>query len=231
MKSELIVALDVNSTAQAITAIEALPSQIQWYKIGLELYCSEGPAVLEAALSRGKKVFLDLKLHDIPRTVERAVKAVAGLGADMLTIHASGGRAMIQAAVEAAGASNRAPRIVAVTALTSLDAKDLQDLGIQRSTADQVVALADLAIAAGAHGLVSSAQEVGNLRKRLGPAPILITPGIRLPTDEVGDQKRVATPSGAVRDGASHLVVGRPILEAANPAEAAMKILEDMKKA
>ncbi|HBA83834.1 MAG TPA: orotidine-5'-phosphate decarboxylase [Verrucomicrobia bacterium] len=231
MKSELIVALDVQSTPQAIAVMETLPSQILWYKIGLELYCSEGPAILNEALSRGKKIFLDLKLHDIPRTVERAVKAVASLGADMLTIHSSGGREMIRAAVEAAGASPKAPRIVAVTALTSLDTKDLQDLGIQRSTADQVAALAELALSSGAHGLVSSAQEVGALRKRFGAQPILITPGIRLPTDQVGDQKRVATPAGAVRDGASFLVVGRPILDAAEPTEAARRILADMEPA
>jgi orotidine-5'-phosphate decarboxylase len=229
MKAELIVALDVASTPEAIAAVDSLPKEVGWYKIGLELFSAEGPAVVQAVKSRGKSVFLDLKLHDIPRTVERAVRAAAHHGADMLTVHASGGRAMLKAAAEAARTCGRtAPKIIAVTALTSLDQQDLRDLGVGRGLPEHVTALAELALQSGIAGLVCSPQEVENLRSRFGPQPLLVTPGIRPAGGEAGDQKRIATPAAAVRAGANFLVVGRPVLEAPDPAAAARAVLREM---
>jgi len=229
MKSELIVALDVSSSEEALNMIQQLPEAVSFFKIGLELFCAEGPRVLEAVRSQNKRIFLDLKLHDIPRTVERAVLSAAAYGVNLLTVHASGGRAMLKAAAEAAQSmGNNRPKIIAVTALTSLDEKDLQDMGITRTTGEQVSALAKLALDAGVDGLVCSPIEVGSLRKKFGPSPVLVTPGIRPAGEDVGDQKRVATPGGAVKDGASYLVVGRPIVQADDPAKAAERILTEM---
>ena len=225
----MIVALDVSKTTEALAVVSALPAEVAWYKIGLELFCAEGPAVIQSVRSHKKSIFLDLKLHDIPRTVERAVKAAAQHGVEMLTIHSCGGRAMLRAAVDAARSCGaKPPKLIAVTALTSLDQKDLNDLGMSRTPAQQVLALADLALSCGVDGLVSSPQEIEVLRGRFGPHPILVTPGIRLPGEDAGDQKRVSTPAAAVKAGASFLVVGRPILEAANPAAAAKAILKDL---
>jgi len=229
MDPELIIALDVPQSDQIIPILDALPPEISWYKVGLELFAAEGPRALEPLRERGKNVFLDLKLHDIPRTVAHAVSSAATCGAQLLTIHACGGRAMMAAAAEAASASNI--KLVAVTTLTSLSQDDFNDLGIERSVADQALALGDLAIAAGVHGLVTSVHEAAALRERLGPAPLLVTPGIRPSGGDVGDQKRVATPAAAVAAGSSYLVVGRPILEAKNPAAAASAILEEMRGA
>lgn len=229
MKAELIVALDVAGTREALAVVDRLPKEIGWYKIGLELYSAEGPSVVQAVKSRGKNIFLDLKLHDIPRTVERAVRAAARHGADMLTAHASGGRAMLKAAAEAARSCGRVPpRIIAVTALTSLDQQDLRDLGIGRGLPEHVSSLAELALQSGVAGLVCSPQEVVSLRSRFGPQPVLVTPGIRPAGGEAGDQKRVATPAAAVKAGANFLVVGRPILEAPDPAAAARAVLREM---
>ena len=231
MKAQLIVALDVPDGAAAIAAVEKLPAEVQFVKVGLELFIAEGPDVLKPLAARGKKIFLDLKLHDIPRTVERAVQSAAKHNVFMLTLHAAGGRAMLRAAADAAREfGSAAPKLVAVTVLTSLDQSDLNDLGVQRAPAQQVLALGELAIGSGLDGLVCSAQEVGALRQKLGPQPLLVTPGIRLSSDAMGDQKRVATPASAVKDGASFLVVGRPILEATDPAAAARAVLAAMRK-
>ena len=229
MKAQLIVALDVPGKAEAVAVLDRLPAAVSIFKVGLELFCAAGPGVLDPFHARQKKIFLDLKLHDIPRTVERAVQAAARHGVFMLTVHASGGAAMLRAAAEAARALGaQAPKIVAVTVLTSLNQQDLIDVGVQRTPGDQVLALARLALAAGVDGLVCSAQEVAALRQTLGPQPLLVTPGIRLPTDDIGDQKRVATPAAACRAGANYLVVGRPILESDDPAAAARRILQDI---
>jgi orotidine-5'-phosphate decarboxylase len=229
MNTDLIVALDVPDSAAAVNAVESLPGQIRYYKIGLELFCAEGPRVVEQVRNRGKQIFLDLKLHDIPRTVERAVRSLSELGVSMFTVHASGGRAMLKAAVEAARISGGTqPKVIAVTALTSLDAGDLADIGVNRSPSQQVRELARFAIECGVDGLVSSPQEVEDIRKLLGPKPILITPGIRPSGGEVGDQKRVATPAAAAKAGSSFLVVGRPILDAPDPASAAAAVLKEI---
>jgi len=228
--AELIVALDVATAAEAEAVVLRLGDAVSFYKIGLELFSAEGPALVRAVTARGKRVFLDLKLHDIPRTVERAVLSGAELGVSLMTIHASGGRAMIRAAVAAARARGAdAPRILAVTTLTSLDQSDLADLGVQRPLAEHVAALGALAVReAGADGIVCSPREVAAMRQALGPAALLVTPGVRPAGAAVGDQKRVATPAAAVRDGSTHLVVGRPILEAPDPCAAARAILAEI---
>lgn len=230
MKPALIVALDVPTIKEMEEALDRLPDTIEWYKVGLELFCAEGPAILEPLKRRNKKIFLDLKLHDIPRTVANAVKTAASHGVNLMTVHAIGGRAMLEAAAEAARECTNPPKLVAVTTLTSLSQEDFVDLGISRSVSDQALALGGLAISSGIDGLVTSAHEAGALRKKF-PQALLVTPGIRLPGGEVGDQKRVATPAFAVQQGASHLVVGRPILQAENPSAVAAAVFADIKSA
>jgi orotidine-5'-phosphate decarboxylase len=230
MNPELIVALDVPSKEQIPAIVEQLPAEILYYKVGLELFVSEGPAALEYLLTNDKKVFLDLKLHDIPRTVANAVTTAAKHGVDMLTVHGIGGRAMLTAAAEAAAAQgDKAPRLLAITTLTSLDEKDFKELGINRDISEQAVILGGIALKSGIDGLVTSAHELESLRETFGDDPLLVTPGIRPADGEKADQKRIATPEAAVRAGASFLVVGRPILQANNPGQAAQTILDQMK--
>jgi orotidine-5'-phosphate decarboxylase len=229
MNPELIVALDVPSKDQIPAIVEQLPAEILYYKVGLELFVSEGPAALEYLLTNNKKVFLDLKLHDIPRTVANAVTTAAKHGVDMLTVHGIGGRAMLTAAAEAAAAQgDKAPRLLAITTLTSLDEKDFKELGINRDISEQAVILGGIALKSGIDGLVTSAHELESLRETFGDDPLLVTPGIRPADGEKADQKRIATPEAAVRAGASFLVVGRPILQANNPGQAAQTILDQM---
>lgn len=228
-KVELVVALDVPAVDKVGAVCDGLPGEVLWYKVGFELFAAAGPRAIEPLRERNKQVFLDLKLHDIPRTVERAVRAAAAHGVGLLTVHAAGGRAMIEAAVAAARqAGGDRPHIVAVTVLTSLDAVELERIGWPGDPADAVRRLAELAIGAGADGLVCSPREAAGLRARFGTDVLLITPGIRLPEGEAGDQKRIGTPADAVRAGATHLVVGRPILDAPDPAAAARAVLADM---
>lgn len=231
--AELIVALDVQTREDAVAKVKAIGDPVGFYKIGLELFTAEGPDVVRAVKDLGKKVFLDLKFHDIPRTVERAVRSGGRLGVDLMTIHAVGGKAMIRAAADAAAAFGaQGPKILAVTVLTSLDQADLADVGIAgRTPAEQVAAMARFATAQGAHGLVCSPKEVGALSRALPAGTLFVTPGVRPAGAAVGDQKRVATPADAVRDGATHLVVGRPILAAEDPVAAARAILAEMEGA
>ena len=228
--AELIVALDVDSRREAVEKVEAIGDSVGFYKIGLELFTAEGPDVVKAVKDLGKKVFIDLKFHDIPRTVERAVRSGGKLGVDLMTIHSVGASAMIRAAADAAAEFGEGgPRILAVTVLTSLDKADLADVGIAgRTPAEQVSAMAGFAVANGAHGLVCSPMEVGALSRALPAGTLFVTPGVRPAGAAVGDQKRVATPADAVRDGATHLVVGRPILAADDPAAAARAIRAEM---
>lgn len=228
--AELIVALDVQTRGEAEAKVREIGDAVGFYKIGLELFVAEGPDVVKAVKGLGKKVFLDLKFHDIPRTVERAVRSGGRLGVDLMTVHASGGRAMVRAAADAAAEFGAAgPRILAVTVLTSLDQSDLTDIGVlSRTPADQVAAMGMLAVENGAHGLVCSPLEVGSLSRLFKPGVLFVTPGVRPAGAAVGDQKRVATPAEAVRGGATHLVVGRPILAAADPAAAARAVLSEI---
>lgn len=232
MPPELIVALDMPSSQALSALLQCLPREILWFKVGLELFAAEGPRALAPLRAQGKKIFLDLKLHDIPRTVERAVAAAARHGIGMLTLHAAGGRSMLKAAAQAAQAIGaRAPKLIAVTTLTSLSQADLAEIGINRAMKDQALCLSELALAAGLDGLVASAQEVEDLRRHFGQGPLLVTPGIRPADGALGDQKRVATPTLAVRAGSNFLVVGRPILEAADPRTAALAILNEIRDA
>ena len=228
--AELIVALDVQSRAEAVEKVKAIGDAVGFYKIGLELFTAEGPDVVKAVKDLGKRVFLDLKFHDIPRTVERAVRSGGKLGVDLMTIHSVGGKAMIKAAADAAAEFGLAgPKILAVTVLTSLDQTDLADVGIVgRTPAEQVMSMAKFATGNGAHGLVCSPKEVGALSKALKAGTLFITPGVRPAGAATQDQKRVATPAEAVRDGATHLVVGRPILAAEDPVAAAKAIRSEM---
>lgn len=227
--AELIVALDVNNRQEAEEKVKLIGDAVNFYKIGLELFSAEGPDVVKTVTGLGKKVFLDLKLHDIPRTVERAVKSAANLGVDLMTIHSVGGKAMISAAANAAAEFGaNAPKILAVTVLTSLDQSDLNDIGVERTPAEQVAQMGKLALSSGANGIVCSPKEVKAMREILGPAALLVTPGVRPQGSDVGDQKRIATPGDAVRDGSTHLVVGRPILQAADPVAAAIAIRAEM---
>ena len=228
--AELIVALDVQTREEAVAQVKRIGDPVGFYKIGLELFTAEGPDVVKAVKDLGKKLFLDLKFHDIPRTVERAVRSGGKLGVDLMTIHSVGGRAMIRAAADAAAEFGEVrPRILAVTVLTSLDQTDLADVGIVgRTPAEQVAAMACFATENGADGLVSSPMEVGALSSSLKSGTLFVTPGVRPAGSAVGDQKRVSTPADAVRDGATHLVVGRPILAAPDPTAAARTILAEM---
>ena len=194
---------------EALTLVERLEGVCRWFKVGMELYYAAGNGLIETLREQGYKVFLDLKLHDIPNTVAGAVRSVGGMGASLLTVHAGGGRAMLEAAAEAARAPG-APRLLAVTVLTSMDAGVLAGVGVTASPAEQVMRLARLARAAGIDGMVCSAEEVGTLRSVLGDEVLLVTPGIRSADDAVDDQRRVVTPSVAIEAGSSMLVVGRP---------------------
>lgn len=229
MQAELIVALDLPSADSVPKLVAALPPAVRYFKVGLELFTAEGPAILTRLRDLGKHVFLDLKLHDIPRTVARAVHAAAAHDAALLTVHAGGGRDMLSAAAEAAReCKDRAPKLIAVTTLTSLNEDDLRSVGVNRSLADHTMALGTLAISAGIDGLVCSPLEAGAFRAALGTSPLLVTPGIRPSGADAGDQKRIATPAMAVQAGANFLVVGRPVVAAPDPAAAAAEILSQM---
>jgi orotidine-5'-phosphate decarboxylase len=208
--------------------VDRLDDTCSWFKVGLELFVAAGPAVLEPILRRGYSVFLDLKLHDIPNTVAGAVRSAASLGARMLTVHAGGGPAMLAAAQDAVSAFSNGPQLLAVTVLTSMDEMQLKAVGVAHSPAGQVEFLARMGMDCGIRGFVCSPQEVGALRSMTGPEGTLVIPGIRPAGGAVGDQKRIATPADALRNGASYLVVGRPITQAADPAKAAEAILAEM---
>lgn len=227
-RQHLIVALDVQDSDSAIHLIDRLEGTCHWFKVGLELFVTAGPAVIELILARGHSVFLDLKLHDIPNTVSRAVRSAASLGVHMLTVHASGGPAMLTAAREALAGMPDPPQLLAVTVLTSMDAHQLNATGIESCPAEQVATLARMGLDAGMRGFVCSPQEVAMMRNLTGPEAVLVIPGIRPAGAAAGDQKRIASPSDALRQGASYLVVGRPITQAPEPAEAATAILNEM---
>jgi orotidine-5'-phosphate decarboxylase len=228
MRQRLIVALDFPSAAESLGFLERLEGRAAWVKVGLELYLAEGPRIVETLTGRGLKVFLDLKLHDIPNTVAGAVRSVSSMGAALLTVHAGGGPAMLEAAAAAAGVTPGAPRLLAVTVLTSMDEAQLAAIGVTSSAAGQVLRLADLSLSAGISGLVCSAQEASVLRERHGAGLMLVVPGIRPAGAAMGDQSRIATPGAAFAAGASMLVVGRPITQASDPAAAFEAILEEM---
>jgi len=226
-RQHLIVALDVSTAAAARKIVAAVGDSAFTYKVGMQLYTAEGPQVVRDLVASGRRVFLDLKYHDIPTTVGAAVKEAAALGVSMLTVHASGGGSMLRAATEAA-AVNPALTVLAVTVLTSMDHNDLDKVGIHGTVVDQVLRLAALALTNGCQGVVASAREASALRHELGDEFAIVTPGVRLAGASHGDQVRVVTPEEAFSAGATHIVVGRPITGAADPAAEARAILGQM---
>lgn len=227
-RERLIVALDVSTAAQARKIVHAVGGLVSTFKVGKQLFTAEGPQLVRELVGAGHKVFLDLKFHDIPNTVAAAVKSAMALNVSMLTVHASGGAKMLRAAAEAAGSAKHPPLLLAVTVLTSLGDQDLQEIGVSGRAADQVLRLAALARDNGCRGVVASPQEVKQLRTMLGTGFAIVTPGVRPAGSDAGDQARVATPAEAIRNGASHLVVGRPITEARDPAKAVEAILKEI---
>ncbi|HUA93759.1 MAG TPA: orotidine-5'-phosphate decarboxylase [Terracidiphilus sp.] len=231
-RQRLIVALDVPDAKAAAELVHRLERTCRWFKVGMELFTAAGPQVIEPLVARGHSVFLDLKFCDIPNTVAGAVRSAAALGVRLLTVHASGGPAMLEAAQRVLADLNNPPQLLAVTMLTSMDQAQVNAIGLERSPAAQVELLARMGLAAGLRGFVCSPQEVATLRALTGPEGVLVIPGIRpagaSTHNEIGDQKRIATPADALRNGASYLVVGRPITQAPDPAEAAEAILEEM---
>jgi orotidine-5'-phosphate decarboxylase len=224
----LIVALDVSSAAAAQKIVAAVGESAFCYKVGMQLYTAEGPRVVRDLIASGRKVFLDLKYHDIPNTVGAAVHEAAELGVSMLTVHASGGGKMLRAAGDAAAAGNPALMMLAVTVLTSLDDRDMDKLGVHGRVQDQVLRLAALALANGCHGVVASAREASELRSKLSGDFAIVTPGVRPAGAAHGDQARVVTPAEAIAAGATHIVVGRPITDAEDPAMEARAILSQI---
>src|SRR5881227_3573421 len=222
---KIIVALDVATKEKALELVEQLRGEISFFKIGLQLYTAEGPEIVRAVLSTGAKVWLDLKLYDIPNTVARAVESASHLGVHMLTIHLSGGSEMVRAAT-AARANNML--LLGVTVLTSSTEQTLREIGIDSKVDDQVLRLAKLGVEAGIDGVVASPHEIKSLRREFGDKIKIVVPGIRPSWAEPGDQKRFMTPREALEAGADYLVIGRPIIAHPDPNEAAAKILQDL---
>jgi orotidine-5'-phosphate decarboxylase len=228
---QLAVALDVPDLEAAERLARAVSPAAGYLKVGLELYTRFGPRAVEVARSAGCEVFLDLKLHDIPETVERAVEAAGALGVSLLTVHASGGRSMLAAAARAVERSAPCMRLLAVTVLTSLDEADLVSIGVDRAPAPQALALARLAWEAGVRGFVTSSHEAPLLRAELGAQAYLVTPGIRTQGAARGDQKRIASPSAAIHAGSNLLVVGRLIHADPDPNARATEIASEIEQA
>jgi len=222
--ADLIVALDLPSSDEALGLVDRIGDAVGWYKVGSPLFTRTGPRLLEELAGRGKRVFLDLKFHDIPSTVANAVESATSHGVDLLTVHAAGGTDMLKAAAEAAG--KKGPRVLAVTILTSFTPAGVEEVWNREllSVRDEVSRLSDIAAAAGVHGVVCSALEAEMMRRRHGARFLVVTPGIRPADSEAGDQARIATPEAAVRAGADYLVVGRPIWLAADPVAVVQQI-------
>ena len=224
---KIIVALDYPEVKPALALVSRLQPDLCRLKIGKELFTAAGPAVVEQCMQRGFDVFLDLKFHDIPNTAAQACKAAASLGVWMINVHALGGRRMMEAAREAIAASVRPPKLIAVTVLTSMAQEDLAAIGIAASPAEMVLRLAGLARDSGLDGVVCSAQEAAELRKHFGRGFCLVTPGIRPADTSADDQSRIMTPAAALKNGASYLVIGRPITKAADPLLALQNISKE----
>ena len=229
VRDRLVVALDVPSAEEALVLVERLAGLTGMFKVGSQLFTASGPDLVRGLVARGEKVFLDLKYHDIPNTVAGAVSAACRLGVSLVDVHALGGKAMMEAAVGAMPAMGT--RLLAITVLTSHDAAGLDELGVAGEVTDTVRRLARLAHAAEVDGVVASPQEVPIVRDACGKDFLIVTPGIRPAGARTGDQARSATPAAALKAGADLLVVGRPIIEAPDPAAAARAILREMEGA
>lgn len=233
-RDKLIVALDLPSGNAATRMAERLEGHVGMFKVGSELFTAEGPVPVRYLVTTGHEVFLDLKFHDIPNTVRAAARGAAELGVRMMNVHASGGRKMMEAALEGARSagigtgSEACPKVLAVTVLTSLESRDLEELGISGTPVEAVIRLARLAQDAGLDGVVASAREISALRQACGPDFLIVTPGIRPATAATHDQARIATPASAIAAGADYLVVGRPIIGAADVAAAADALVAEM---
>jgi orotidine-5'-phosphate decarboxylase len=226
--SKIIVALDYANAKDALTLVNQLDASLCKLKVGKELFTAAGPAFVAQLVAKDFKVFLDLKFHDIPNTVAKACKAASDLGVWMLNVHASGGSAMMQAALEGVSQSSHHPHLIAVTVLTSMDQAALTEINIQQTVAQQVLTLARLTEHAGLDGVVCSAQEASLLRQHVHPDFLLVTPGIRPANASKDDQSRIVTPEQALQQGVNYLVIGRPITQAKQPAEALHAILQSI---
>jgi orotidine-5'-phosphate decarboxylase len=227
-RERLIVALDVSTATAARKIVAAVGDSAHAYKVGMQLYTAEGPEVVRELVGSGRRVFLDLKYHDIPNTVGAAVRQAADLGVSMLTVHAAGGAKMLKAGIESAADTRSDLLVLAVTVLTSLDNGELANIGIRGGVLDQVLRLAALALSNGCKGVVASAQEATALREKFGQDFAIVTPGVRPAGSGPHDQARIVTPAEAIAAGASHIVVGRPITEAVDPAGETRAILGQM---
>jgi len=218
----LISALDVPEMETALTMVDKFGEEVQWYKVGKQIFTKFGPEIVRSLKSRGKKVFLDLKFHDIPNTVAQAIRSAASIGADIVNVHASGGPAMLTSAAQAARETG--VTVIAVTVLTSLDENELRAIGLQATPAEQVVRLAKLTKDCGLAGVVCSPKEITLVREACGRDFLTVVPGIRPAGAAAGDQKRIMTPAEAAKAGADYIVVGRPILQADDPQGAARAV-------
>ncbi len=232
-RDRLIVAMDLSTLESVKCTLDNIGDAVSYYKIGMESFYSLGEAALSLMAANRKKVFLDLKLHDIPNTVSRSVKALCRYAPAMTTLHAAGGPAMLRAAVEAAAEASaqldqERPKLLGITVLTSIDETEWAAVGHTRSIRDSVLRLADMCRQSGMDGVVASPQEAAAIRQCCGPDFLIVTPGIRPLYGDKGDQSRTATPAEALRNGADFLVVGRPILAAADPRIAAIEIVKEM---
>ncbi|WP_294146373.1 orotidine-5'-phosphate decarboxylase [uncultured Selenomonas sp.] len=235
LDNRLIVALDVHTMDDVRSLVSTLGDTVTYYKVGMELFYSVGPDVVRLLKEQGKHVFLDLKLHDIPNTVAGGLASLMGLGADIVNVHASGGYTMMKTAatkLHAAAAEQGipCPKIIGVTVLTSMNEDDWKKLGETEPMADRVTRLAKLAKAAGLDGVVASPQEAAGIREACGDDFLIVTPGVRPSGASVDDQSRIATPAQALQNGATHLVIGRPIRAAKDPKTAALAILKEMER-
>ena len=230
---KLIVALDLKTDADVKKLVETLGDSVNLYKVGMELFYAVGPDIVRWLKAQNKKIFLDLKLHDIPNTVAEGLCSLLNLGADMLNIHASGGYTMMKTAADklklrAEELGVERPKLIAVTVLTSINDADWEGLGCKNAVNDQVVNLAKLAAKAGLDGVVASPREAKSIREACGDDFLIVTPGIRPAGASIDDQCRIETPASAIRNGANYLVVGRPIRAAADPKAAALSIIEEI---
>ncbi|MCH6257802.1 orotidine-5'-phosphate decarboxylase [Puniceicoccaceae bacterium K14] len=225
---QLILALDIEDKKEAIDLVNSTGDQLEWIKVGLQMFTKYGPDYIHELSNLGKKIFLDLKLHDIPNTVAKAIESLSALPIDMLTLHTCGGLEMMQWAVKAQENSKPDLQLLGVTVLTSMDDNGLRQMDIRQSAAERVVHLAGLAQEAGMSGLVCSTHEVVALKEKFGKQFKLVTPGVRPAGSATGDQKRIMTPGQAREAGSDYIVVGRPIIQAANPAEAVASITKEL---
>lgn len=228
-KDRIIVALDTDSRATALSLVRRLKAQVGVFKIGSQLFTAEGPEIVREIIEMGEKIFLDLKFHDIPNTVARAVSVAAGMGISMLTLHTLGGLSMLESAARQIRDSHKAsekPLLLGVTVLTSMSDTDLEEVGVYAEAETQVVLLAGIALKAGLDGVVASPKELPRLRQEYGPALKLVVPGIRPSGSDSHDQTRIANPAEAIQAGADYLVIGRPITASSDPSGSVQQIIE-----